>query len=84
MLKCLSKRWGGAIGGEGSWDKGLSVMDGTLAEMGLDTKNMLFRDGSGMSHKNLVTANEVTSLLYKAQSESWYPSIPECTSCCGA
>ena len=69
----LVKEMGRLQGGAGSWDKGLSVMAGTLAEMGLDTKNMQFRDGSGMSHKNLVTANEVTSLLYKAQSESWYP-----------
>lgn len=69
----LVKEMGRAIGSEGSWDKGLAVMESTLANMGMDTENMLLRDGSGMSHKNLVTANEVTKLLYAARTKSWYP-----------
>ncbi|MBO0588688.1 D-alanyl-D-alanine carboxypeptidase/D-alanyl-D-alanine-endopeptidase [Sporosarcina sp. E16_8] len=71
----LVKEMGRTIGGEGSWDKGLSVVEATLATLGLDTKNMLLRDGSGMSHKNLVTANEVTKLLYTAQTKPWYPAF---------
>ncbi|MBO0601741.1 D-alanyl-D-alanine carboxypeptidase/D-alanyl-D-alanine-endopeptidase [Sporosarcina sp. E16_3] len=71
----LVKEMGRAIGGEGSWDKGLAVMESALADMEMDTKNMLLRDGSGMSHKNLVTANEVTKLLYVAQTKSWYPTF---------
>lgn len=71
----LVKEMGRVIGGEGSWDKGLTVMEGVLADMGLDAKNMLLRDGSGMSHKNLVTANEVTRLLNAAQKKPWYPTF---------
>lgn len=71
----LVKEMGRAIGDEGSWDKGLAIMESTLADMGLDTKNMLLRDGSGMSHKNLVTANEVTKLLYAAQTKPWFPTL---------
>lgn len=71
----LVKEMGRTMGGEGSWDKGLSVMEATLATLGLETKNLLLRDGSGMSHKNLVTANEVTKLLYTAQTKSWYPAF---------
>ena len=71
----LVKEMGRTMGGEGSWDKGLSVVEGTLANLGIDTKNMLLRDGSGMSHKNLVTANEVTKLLYTAQTKPWYPAF---------
>lgn len=71
----LVKEMGRTMGGEGSWDKGLSVVEGTLANLGVDTKNMLLRDGSGMSHKNLVTANEVTKLLYTAQTKPWYPAF---------
>ncbi len=70
----LVKEMGRAIGGEGSWDEGLAVMESTLADMGIDTEMMLFRDGSGMSHKNLVTANEISKLLYTAQSKPWYPT----------
>jgi D-alanyl-D-alanine carboxypeptidase/D-alanyl-D-alanine-endopeptidase (penicillin-binding protein 4) len=69
------KEMGHLAGVVGSWEKGLAVMDNQLATMGLETKNMQFRDGSGMSHKNLVTANEVTHLLYKAQSKPWYPTF---------
>lgn len=71
----LVKEMGRTIGGEGSWDKGLSIIEATLSTLGLDTKNMLLRDGSGMSHKNLVTANEVTKLLYTAQTKPWYPAF---------
>ncbi|WP_203248340.1 D-alanyl-D-alanine carboxypeptidase/D-alanyl-D-alanine endopeptidase [Sporosarcina beigongshangi] len=71
----LVKEMGRVVGGKGSWGKGLAVMDATLADMGIDTPTLLLRDGSGMSHKNLVTANEVTHLLYAIQSKSWYPAF---------
>lgn len=71
----LVKEMGQAVEGEGSWEKGLSVMNHTLTEMGIDMNTMLLRDGSGMSHKTLVTANEVTNLLYAIQTKSWYPEF---------
>ncbi|MCZ2259076.1 D-alanyl-D-alanine carboxypeptidase/D-alanyl-D-alanine-endopeptidase [Sporosarcina sp. G11-34] len=80
----LVKEMGKAIGGTGSWDKGLAVMEGTLADFGVDTKTMLLRDGSGMSHKNLVTTNEVTKLLYIAQTKSWYPAFLDSLPVAGA
>ena len=70
----LVKEMGRVVGSQGSWKKGLAVMEATLADMGVDTTTLLLRDGSGMSHKNLVTANEVTHLLYTVQSKSWYPA----------
>lgn len=69
----LVKEMGRVIENEGSWDEGLAVMDGYLAEMGMDTSTMQLRDGSGMSHKTLVTANEVTKLLNNVQTKPWYP-----------
>ncbi len=71
----LVKEMGRVVGGHGSWKKGLAVMEATLADMGVDTTTLLLRDGSGMSHKNLVTANEVTHLLYAVQSKPWYPTF---------
>lgn len=71
----LVKEMGRVMGGEGSWYKGLSVMGKTLAQMGIDMESLLLRDGSGMSHKTLVTANEVTKLLHIVQTKSWYPTF---------
>lgn len=68
----LVKEMGRMRGGEGSWDAGLAVMDVALTDIGMDTKVLLFRDGSGMSHKTLVTANEVTNLLFVVQKKPWY------------
>ena len=68
----LVKEIGRVIGGEGSWTKGLSVMNQTLADIGIDMNTILLRDGSGMSHKTLVTSNEVTNLLYIVQTKPWY------------
>ncbi|MBO1913934.1 D-alanyl-D-alanine carboxypeptidase, partial [Microvirga sp. 3-52] len=66
------KEMGRVIGGTGSWNKGLGMMNHTLADIGINMNTMLLRDGSGMSHKTLVTANEVTNLLYLAQEKPWY------------
>lgn len=71
--EALVKELGRAIGGEGSWERGLLEMGRTLTEMDVNTETMLLRDGSGMSHKTLVTANEVTKLLYNVQEKPWYP-----------
>ncbi|KZE37515.1 D-alanyl-D-alanine carboxypeptidase [Bhargavaea cecembensis] len=69
----LVKEIGRAVAGEGSWDAGLGVMEDVLAEYGLNTAGMRLRDGSGMSHKNLVTAEQLSVLLYKVQAEPWFP-----------
>jgi len=71
----LVKEMGRVIGGEGSWDAGLAVTEGTLTGFGMNPETLLLRDGSGMSHKNLVTANEVTNLLYIAQAKQWFPAF---------
>lgn len=71
----LVKEVGQAVGSEGSWDQGLLEMGRTLGEMGVNMETMLLRDGSGMSHKTLVTANEVTKLLYVAREKPWYPTF---------
>lgn len=58
---------------EGSWDKGLDVMEETLKELGMDSSTLQLRDGSGMSHKNMVTSDELSNLLFQVQDKSWYP-----------
>src|SRR5690625_2698075 len=68
----LVKEMGKVVYDEGSWEKGLQVMEEELTNLGINTDTALFRDGSGMSHKNLIPPNELSKLLYEIQSKSWY------------
>ncbi|WP_100011660.1 D-alanyl-D-alanine carboxypeptidase/D-alanyl-D-alanine-endopeptidase [Lentibacillus sediminis] len=71
----LTKEMGKVLEGEGSWDAGLDVIGQTMEKFGLNTETMLLRDGSGMSHKNMIPANEITKLLYGVQKENWFPTF---------
>ncbi|MDW0109836.1 D-alanyl-D-alanine carboxypeptidase/D-alanyl-D-alanine endopeptidase [Sporosarcina aquimarina] len=73
----LVKEMGRVVKGEGSWNAGLAVMSETLEGFGIQKNTVVLRDGSGMSHKNLVSSETLTSLLVQAQKESWYPAFRE-------
>ncbi|WP_099159019.1 D-alanyl-D-alanine carboxypeptidase/D-alanyl-D-alanine endopeptidase [Virgibacillus ndiopensis] len=60
---------------EGSWDKGLEVVEEVLSNIGLNSETLRLRDGSGMSHKNMIPANELSQLLYAVQDKSWFPDL---------
>lgn len=71
----LIKEMGKVKAGVGSWEKGLKFVKGQLQGIGLNGNNILMRDGSGLSHVNLVSPNELTSLLYHIQDETWFPAF---------
>ncbi len=73
----LVKEMGRVGKGEGSWNAGLAVMSETLAGLGIPKDTVLLRDGSGMSHKNLVSSETLTSLLVRAQEQTWYSAFRE-------
>jgi D-alanyl-D-alanine carboxypeptidase/D-alanyl-D-alanine-endopeptidase (penicillin-binding protein 4) len=56
---------GRRTGTPGSWDSGLSVLQATLAQLGLDLTATTIRDGSGLSHHNRVTADQLVKLLVR-------------------
>lgn len=68
----LTKEMGRVIYGEGTWEKGLQVIKETMTSLGVDGDTLILRDGSGMSHKNMIPAKELTQLLYSVQSKSWF------------
>jgi serine-type D-Ala-D-Ala carboxypeptidase/endopeptidase (penicillin-binding protein 4) len=68
----LIKEMGRVKTGEGSWDKGLEVLQSELLNFGVNTETLLIRDGSGISHLNLVPANEISKLLFTVQKKPWY------------
>ncbi|MDY0408017.1 D-alanyl-D-alanine carboxypeptidase/D-alanyl-D-alanine-endopeptidase [Virgibacillus soli] len=72
----LVKEMGKYVHNEGSWEKGLQVLQYTLQkEFGLDIRNLQIRDGSGISHINLIPPNEITNLLYRVKEKKWFSTF---------
>lgn len=71
----LAKEMGRVVHNDGSWDKGLDVIYSSMSKLGVDSQTLMLRDASGISHVTAVPANEMTKLLYAAQSKSWYPAF---------
>ncbi|SFB30248.1 D-alanyl-D-alanine carboxypeptidase / D-alanyl-D-alanine-endopeptidase (penicillin-binding protein 4) [Lentibacillus halodurans] len=71
----LTKEMGKVVNGEGSWDEGLDVIEDVITDAGMDSDTIVLRDGSGMSHKNMIPANELSGFLTAIKDESWFPAF---------
>ncbi|MFC3039957.1 D-alanyl-D-alanine carboxypeptidase/D-alanyl-D-alanine-endopeptidase [Virgibacillus xinjiangensis] len=70
----MVKEMGKITHGEGSWENGLRVVESEIPKLGVNGDTLSIRDGSGLSHFNLIPANEITQLLYEIQKEEWFPA----------
>ncbi len=59
----VHKTLGKEFGSKGSADEGQKVQIALFDSLGMDTKNLNIRDGSGLSNYNLVSPNTTASLL---------------------
>lgn len=75
IAEVLAKEMGKSVHGEGSWEKGLNVIEEYAGKTGLNMDVIQLRDASGMSYVSTISANELTKLLYEVQKESWYPTF---------
>lgn len=73
IAEMLVKEMGKVTQNLGSWEAGLETEKRTLTQLGINIHNMVFRDGSGISHLNTTQANTITQLLYRAQLQDWFP-----------
>ncbi|MFP7299289.1 D-alanyl-D-alanine carboxypeptidase/D-alanyl-D-alanine-endopeptidase [Neobacillus niacini] len=71
----LVKEMGKVRKGEGSWEIGLKVINDELPRLGVNTDTVVIRDGSGISHVDLIPANEISKLLFNVQKEKWFPTF---------
>ncbi|MFP3919046.1 D-alanyl-D-alanine carboxypeptidase/D-alanyl-D-alanine-endopeptidase [Lysinibacillus telephonicus] len=76
----LIKTLGKEASGKGTTEAGVSVLKDYGIMLGLDANQWSLEDGSGISHNNRVTANELTKLLFKMQGEpnykEFYAALP--------
>ncbi len=72
IAETLLKEMGKVETGEGSFEKGLEVMKKELVHFGLNPDNMLLRDASGISPVDLLTANDLSMLLFTVQKQPWF------------
>ncbi len=77
ISEMLVKEIGKIQKGEGSWEKGLEVIESLYPELGIHQDSILMRDGSGISHVGLVTPNALTALLQNVQQKQWYAEYRE-------
>ncbi|QKY68853.1 D-alanyl-D-alanine carboxypeptidase/D-alanyl-D-alanine-endopeptidase [Lentibacillus sp. CBA3610] len=68
----LVKEMGKVMHDEGSWEKGLEVVETEMKKLGLDTENLNIKDGSGISHMNLLSPDEISKLLHSVQDKQWF------------
>ncbi|MFT3860613.1 D-alanyl-D-alanine carboxypeptidase/D-alanyl-D-alanine-endopeptidase [Micropruina sp.] len=80
MTEHLAKTLGRVNGKAGTWKAGAATMRTWLAGTQTVPSNVVLVDGSGLAHRNKLTARVLVRLLQYAQTRSWfdvfYASLP--------
>jgi D-alanyl-D-alanine carboxypeptidase/D-alanyl-D-alanine-endopeptidase (penicillin-binding protein 4) len=76
----LFRTMGKELGGQGDWKNGIDVMRKFLASIAVDTAHITIYDGSGLSRMDLISANQMVTLLRsmyerKGLFDAFYPSL---------
>lgn len=71
----LIKEMGKVVKGSGSWVIGLTVLNNKLKCLGMNTEQLVLRDGSGISHGTLISADAFVNSLFIAQKQPWFQTF---------
>lgn len=65
---------------DGSFDSGVNIQKQIWSQRGVDLQGFMIRDGSGLSPSGVITANNLTDILFTMKSDAafsdFYASIP--------
>lgn len=68
----LLKTLGAHRSGVGTWHNGARVVLDELRGLGLNTQGIHMQDGSGLSRRNQVSAQQLADLLVRARPQKWF------------
>ncbi len=71
----LIKAMGRKVSDQGTWDAGIQAMSDYLETLGVDPEKIQTADGSGLSRMDLVTPEQLTTLLITARDKEWFPTL---------
>lgn len=72
IAEILVKTMGQKIQQQGTWDAGLTAINGKISHLGVDTNTLQIVDGSGLSNLDFISSQQTTNLLIAAQKEPWF------------
>lgn len=76
----LTKAIGRQVSGKGTWSAGIAAIRAYVAEQGMNVSTLRQADGSGLSRRNDIPAQEIANLLVGVRDEpwfaTWYASLP--------
>ncbi|NYD47469.1 D-alanyl-D-alanine carboxypeptidase/D-alanyl-D-alanine-endopeptidase (penicillin-binding protein 4) [Actinomadura luteofluorescens] len=72
VAETLVKAIGREKAGKGSWTAGLPVVEKYARGQGVPIARLKMADGSGLSRENRTTAQDVSTILRKAQGAPWF------------
>jgi len=73
--EALTKAMGARKGRRGNWADGLSYTTAYLRHLGVRSKVIRLKDGSGLSRSDKLTPRAVAKVLYRVQQASWFPAF---------
>ncbi|WP_344943045.1 D-alanyl-D-alanine carboxypeptidase/D-alanyl-D-alanine endopeptidase [Actinomadura miaoliensis] len=74
IAEILVKSIGRKARGKGTWEAGLPVIERYVRSLGVPAGRLEMADGSGLSRLNRSAPRDITTVLRRVQTRTWYPA----------